>query len=126
MNTENPGRTDQMINSFKDTGTDSLTKWGNEFIQENTPKALNWIVVKIKETVTSSATTSNMKMRDSIRNTIFQGIEIGEANKERALIQAMREVGIDKEQITQVLLASQKYLITRADAEASMEKSKKG
>lgn len=121
MATEKSGRKDQVVNSFKDTGAESVTKWGNEFIQENTPKALNWIVSKIREAVTTAANGSNMKMRESVRNTIFQGVEIGEANKERAIVQAMREVGMDEQQIRQILSNSQKYLITRADAEASLK-----
>lgn len=32
-----------MVNSFKET----MTTWGNNFIQENLPKTIDWIVNKI-------------------------------------------------------------------------------
>lgn len=121
MSTDNSGRKDKMVNSFLDTGTDSVTQWGNDFISTNTPKALDWTVAKVKEIFSSISKTSNIKSRDFIRNIILQGIEIGEGNKENALIKAMKEVGLEESQIRQILKASQKYLVTKEDVDSSMK-----
>lgn len=115
MSKENSSRNDNIVNSFLDTSTDSVTKWGNEFISTNTPKALDWTVAKVKEIFSSISNTSNMKFRDFIRSIIFQGIEIGESNKEKALVNAMKEIGIEDAQIRQILKASKKYLVTKED-----------
>lgn len=115
MSKENSSRNDNIVNSFLDTSTDSVTKWGNEFISTNTPKALDWTVTKVKEIFSSISNTSNMKSRDFIRSIIFQGIEIGESNKEKALVNAMKEIGIEDAQIRQILKASKKYLVTKED-----------
>lgn len=121
MSTEKSGRKDKMMNSFLDTGTDSVTQWGNDFIRTNTPKALDWTVTKVKEIFSSISSTSNMKSCDFIRSIIFQGIEIGEDNKENALINAMKEFGLNESQIEQILNASQKYLVTKEDVNASLK-----
>lgn len=115
MSKENSSRNDNIVNSFLDTSTDSVTKWGNEFISTNTPKALDWTVAKVKEIFSSISNTSNIKSRDFIRSIIFQGIEIGESNKEKALVNAMKEIGIEDAQIRQILKASKKYLVTKED-----------
>lgn len=115
MSKENSSRNDNIVNSFLDTSTDSVTKWGNEFISTNTPKALDWTVTKVKEIFSSISNTSNMKSRDFIRSIIFQGIEIGKSNKEKALVNAMKEIGIEDAQICQILKASKKYLVTKED-----------
>lgn len=39
-NNETKTRKDQMMDSFLDTGTDSMTEWGKEFIKTNVPKTL--------------------------------------------------------------------------------------
>lgn len=115
MSKENSSRNDNIFNSFLDTSADSVTKWGNEFISTNTPKALDWTVAKVKEIFSSISNTSNVKSRDFIRSIIFQGIEIGESNKEKALVNAMKEIGIEDAQIRQILKASKKYLVTKED-----------
>ena len=61
MSTEKSGRKDKMMNRFLDTGTDSVTQWGNNYISTNAPKALDWTVVKVKEIFSSISSTSNMK-----------------------------------------------------------------
>ena len=99
MSKENSSRNDNIFNSFLDTSADSVTKWGNEFISTNTPKALDWTVAKVKEIFSSISNTSNMKSRDFIRSIIFQGVEIGESNKEKTLVNAMKEIGIEDAQI---------------------------
>lgn len=121
MTTDKAGRKDRMVNSFLDTGTEAATQWGNDFISTNTPKALDWTVSKIKEIFSSVSKTNNMKSRDFIRGIIFQGIEIGEGNKENALVKAMVEIGLDKNQIHQILETSQKYLVTKDDVNSSMK-----
>lgn len=112
MSKEDMSRKDKIVNTFYDTGTDSITKWGNDFISTNVPKAMNWTVEKIKEMVSSLADNSNVKSRGFIRNIIYRGIEIGEDNKEHAMILAMQELEIDEKQIQQILIASKQYLIT--------------
>ena len=118
MSTEKSGRKDKIVNSFLDTGADSVTQWGNKFISTNTPKALDWTVSKVKEVFSSVANNSNVKSHDFIRSIIFQGIEIGEVNKENALVNAMKEVGLDESQIKQILKVSQKYLVTKEDVDS--------
>ena len=121
MSTGKSGRTEKMVNSLLDTGADSVTQWGNEFISTNAPRILDSTVTKIKEIFSSVSTSSNMKSREFIRSIIFQGIEIGESNMETALVQAMRETGLDESQIHQILETSKKHLVTKEDVESSMK-----
>lgn len=121
MASEKTSRKDQVVNSFLDTGVESVKTWGNGFISTNTPKALDWTVSKIKEIFSTLSNSSIVKSRDFIRDIIFQGIEIGEGNKENALVKAMQEVGIEDEQIRQILIASQKYLVTKEDVNSSVK-----
>ena len=121
MGSEKTSRKDRVVSSFLDTGAESVKTWGNGFISTNTPKALDWTVSKIKEIFSTLSNNSNVKSRDFIRSVIFQGIEIGEGNKENALIKAMQEVGIEDSQIHQILITSQKYLVTKDDVNSSLK-----
>lgn len=121
MGSEKTSRKDQVVSSFLDTGAESVKTWGNGFISTNTPKALDWTVAKIKEIFSSFSNGNNVKSRDFIRDIIFQGIEIGEGNKENALVKAMQEVGIEEGQIHQILITSQKYLVTKEDVNSSLK-----
>lgn len=112
MGKEDMSRKDRMVNTFLDTSADSMTAWGNEFLSTNIPKTMNWTVTKIKEVFSALANNSNVKSRDFIRNAILQGIEIGEANKERSLILAMKKLGIDEGRINQILEESNQFLVT--------------
>lgn len=120
MSTEKCGRKEKMVNSFLDTWTESVTQWGNEYISTNTPRTLDRTVAQVKEIISSISGTSNVKSHDFIRGIIFQGIEIGERNKENALVSALKEVGLDESQIEQILTVSQKYLVTKEDVNASL------
>lgn len=121
MSTEKSGRKDKIMNSFLDTGTDSVIQWGNKRIATDTPEVLDWMLAKVKETISSISNTEKTKSRDFIRSIIFQGIEIGEGNKENALVNAMKEVGLEECQIEQILQVSQKYLVTKEDVDSSMK-----
>lgn len=121
MGSEKTSRKDQVVNSFLGTGAESVKTWGNGFISTNTPKALDWTASKIKEIFSTLSNNSNVKSRDFIRSVIFQGIEIGEGNKENALVKAMQEVGIEDAKIRQILKASQKYLVTKEDVNSSLQ-----
>jgi hypothetical protein len=121
MSTDNSGRKDKIMNSFLDTGTDSVIQWGNKRIATDTPEVLDWVLNKVKEVFSSVANASNVKSRDFIRSIIFQGIEIGEGNKENALVNAMKEVGLDESQIERILEASKKYLVTKEDVDSSLK-----
>lgn len=68
---------------------------GNDFINTNFLKTMDWIVSGARELLSSLFNNSNIKIRDTIRNAIFEGMEIGEFNKEQAIISAMRDVGFD-------------------------------
>ena len=108
-------RGEKVKESLLDAGAESATNWGINFINENLPKAMDSTVSKIKELITSFSKSNNVKMRDSIRNVIFQGIEIGEENKEHAMIMAMQREGFDAETINRILKISQQYLVTKED-----------
>lgn len=114
-----------MIDSFKDKGEQTVTEWGNKFIETNVPKSLDWVITRIKETVLSMSKDNNKKMSEQIRDVIFQGIEIGEGNKESAIIQAMKNAGMDENTIQAIISDSNKYLVTRADYEASLMQKRK-
>jgi len=117
MSTSEKGRKDKVVDSLLDTGTDSVIDWGNQFISENLPKAMNWTVEKIKEGISSIAKSSGSSIRSSTHKWIFEAIEIGEANKERAMLLAMKEQGLSEEQVQGILTAHRKYLVTKADFE---------
>lgn len=117
MSTSERGRKDKVVDSFFDTGTDSMIDWGNQFINENLPKAMNWTVEKIKEGISSIAKSSGTSIRSSTHKWIFEAIEIGEANKERAMMLAMKELGLSEEQVQDILTAQKKYLVTKTDFE---------
>ena len=112
----------KMVNSFLDSSEEAMTKWLNEFIDENLPKTMTWTTTKIKELVLSLSDKSNTNTRDRIRNIILFGIEIGENNKEEAMVLAMREVGISEEQIIQVLENTPKYMVTKKDVKLKDKK----
>lgn len=101
-----------MIDSFVDTGVDTVTEWGNNFIKTNITKSLDWITFHIKDLFSSATYKNNLSFRENIRKTIFAGIEIGEENKEQALIRAMIAEGINEEKIKLILEKSSQYLIT--------------
>ncbi len=44
-----------MVNSFKDTSEETMTNWGNDFIKENLPKTMDWLVNKIKEVAATAS-----------------------------------------------------------------------
>ena len=117
MSIDEKSRKDKVVDSLLDTGTDSVIDWGNQFIHDNLPKAMNWTVEKIKEGISSLAKSSGMSIRSSTQKWIFEAIEIGEANKERAMLLAMKEQGLSEKQIQSILTAQKKYLVTKADFE---------
>lgn len=117
MSNDEKSRKDKVVDSYLDTGTDSMIDWGNQFISENLPKAMNWTVEKIKEGISSIAKSSGSSVRSSTHKWIFECIQIGEANKERAMLIAMKEAGIPAEQIQGVLRNHKKYLVTESDYE---------
>jgi len=117
MGTDEKSRKDKVVDSFLDTGTDSVIDWGNQFISENLPKTMNWTVAKIKEGISSIAKKSETSIRSSSHKWIFEAIEIGEANKERAMLLAMKEMDLSEKQIQDILSAHNKYLVTKDDFE---------
>ena len=110
-------RKDKVVGSLLDTGTDSVIDWGNQYISENLPKAMNWTVEKIKDGISSIANKSGTSVRSTMRKWIFEAIEIGEANKERAMLLAMKELCLSEKQIQDILAAQEKYLVTQDDLE---------
>jgi hypothetical protein len=92
-NNETKTRKDQMMDSFLDTGTDSMTEWGKEFIKTNVPKTMDWIVARVKDVFASVKTQGDNSIKSSVRKAIQAGIEIGEENKEQAITQAMIKAG---------------------------------
>ena len=96
----------------KSYGAEAVIEWGNEFIKTNVPKSLDWISSNIKGVFSSLASKSDLSLRENVRKAIFAGIEIGEENKEQALIQAMKVEGIDEKKIKLILDESKQFLIT--------------
>ncbi|MHB1154044.1 MAG: hypothetical protein ACYCWE_20365 [Eubacteriales bacterium] len=119
---ESRNRKDQMMESFVDTGTDSMTEWGNEFIKTNVPKIMDWITARIKELFSSIKNKSDSSISSSVRKAIQAGIEIGEKNKEQALIKAMVKDGIQEAQIRQILDTSNQFLVTWESIESASRK----
>ena len=113
MNMEEKSGKDRITSSLADAGEDAIVKWGNNFISKNVPIALDWTVERIKEAISALVNGSNTKIRDSIRDTIYKSIEIGENNKERALILAMRKEGISESRIEEILKTSNQFLVTK-------------
>ena len=110
----------KIVDSFKNTSEQAITKWGNDFIINNLPKALDCMVAKFKESVLTVSKNENNKMNEQIRDIIFKGIEIGEDNKEVAIIKAMKNAGMDENTIQMIIENSNKYLCTRTDYENSV------
>lgn len=59
--------------------------------------------------------------RDLIRSVWFEGMKIGEENKERALILSMKDAGITDEKIKKITESSKQYLVTKTEMEAGMK-----
>ena len=112
----------KMFNSFKETSEQAATNWGNDFINANLPKLLDSMVAKVKEVASSASKIENKKMIEQIRDIIFQGIEIGESNKEIAIVAAMKNAGMSENTIQTIINNSNKYLVTRADYEDRLNK----
>ena len=112
MDNEGISRKDKMANTLFDTATDSVTEWGNDFIKTNVPRILDCAADKTRIAISTLTKKNNIKNRSFIRDAIYQGIEIGEENKERALVMAMKEMGTSDAQINQILEISNKFLVT--------------
>ena len=112
MNTKIKNKKEQIVDSFVDSGAEAVIEWGNEFIKTNVPKSLDWISSNIKGVFSSLASKSDLSLRENVRKAIFAGIEVGEENKEQALIQAMKVEGIDEKKIKLILDESKQFLIT--------------
>jgi len=119
---ESKSRKDQMMDSFLDTSTESMTEWGNDFIKTNVPKTMDWITARIKDVFSSIKNKSDSSIGASVRKAIQAGIEIGEENKEQAMIKAMMNSGIKEIQIRQILNASNQFLVTWEDIESERKK----
>lgn len=115
MSNKIKNKKEQMMASFVDTGANAATEWGNDFIKKNVPKSLDWITSHIKDLFSTVISQNNNSNRENIRKTILAGIEIGEENKERALVRAMIDEGINREKISLILEKSSQYLITREE-----------
>lgn len=100
-----------------DTANVTTKEWTEKCIKTNLTSLYDWMEKAIKETISDFASKDKKKTRDFIRDTIFQGIEIGENNKERSLIMAMRDAGISEESILQIVKNSRQYLVTRESIE---------
>ena len=112
----------KMLNSFKKTSEQAMINWGNDFINTNIPKFLDSMVAKVKEVASSASKIENKKTIEQIRDIIFQGIEIGESNKEIAIVAAMKNAGIRENTIQTIINNSNNYLVTRADYEERLNK----
>ena len=111
-NNEKEYRKDKVINTLLDTGAESVTEWGNKFIKSNTPKALDWITERMKILCSTMREKSCNSISLNVRNAIHAGIEIGEENKERAIICAMIASGMQEDQIKQIIESSKSFLVT--------------
>ena len=110
-NDSEKSRKDQMLESFVNTGTDTVTEWGTYFIKSNVPKTLDWTVKKIKEMGESIAKREHESIKNSFHEVMLMGMEIGENNKEQALQKAMQQVGIEDAQIQAIVELSKQYMI---------------
>jgi len=105
-------RKDQMFDSFADTCQEAMTEWGNSFIKTNVPKMMDGVTARIRDVFSSIKNKSDSSIRASVCKAIQMGIEIGEENKEQAMIKAMINAGIKETQIRQILNASNQFLLT--------------
>ena len=104
-------RKGNVVNSALDTGEQTLSKWMNNYIEENLPQAMNWTVEKIKDYLRDIKLKEHCKISDSTRKCIATGLEIGEDNQQRAYIMAMREYGLEDNQITDIVGKSKKHIV---------------
>lgn len=121
MSNEIKNRKEQILDSFADNGADAVTEWGNDFIKTNIPKSLDLITSYIKEFFSSVTSKNNLTIKENIRNAIYTGIEVGEKNKEQALIKAMKVEGIDEGEIKIILEKSSQYLITSEEKDINKQ-----
>lgn len=111
----------RIVDSFKDTSEQAIIEWENEYIRTNVPRVLDWMTEKIKETVLLISNDEKKKMSEQIKNIIFQGIEMGEKNKEIAVIKAMKNAKMDDMTIQKIISNSNKYLVTRDDYDENVK-----
>lgn len=112
---EKTNRTERVRNELADTSEKAFKEWADDFIIENVPKVMNWSVARIKEFFSSLEKGSNKKVSENIRKGMFECIEIGEVNKERAMIMAMKKAGVEDAKIKEILELSNKYLVQKDD-----------
>ena len=115
----------EMVDKFVDTGIDTTTTWGNNYIKENLPKALDKMatgfigcILALKEKDDSQFEKA---LNELCQKTLAVGIEIGEDNKERSLTKAMADEGLNQEQIDRISRNSAQYLVP-TDGLFEMEK----
>ena len=98
------------INKIKDnaldTATDTTIEWLNDYIKKNLPKLLTWSKNEIKNKLILFFEKKEPKIY--IKNAIYDAIKIGEENKERALIKAMKESGVPEIEIKKIINVSKK------------------
>lgn len=111
----------RIVDSVKDTSEQAIIEWENEYIRTNVPRVLDWMTEKIKETVLLISNDEKKKMSEQIKNIIFQGIEMGEKNKEIAVIKAMKNAKMDDMTIQKIISNSNKYLVTRDDYDENVK-----
>lgn len=108
-------RTERIKSELFDSGEKAFVNWADSFIAENVPEAMNWSVTKIKEFFSSLEKGNNKKMSETIRKGMIECVEIGEANKERAMIIAMKKAGVEDSKIKEILELSSKYMVKRVE-----------
>ena len=102
-----------IMESLKSKSEETVTIWGNNYIEEKLPQALDWAEAKIRETLVMFSQKENKNMREQTRYILFQGIEIGKNIKENSIVKAMEESGIDEQTIKKIIAKSDKYMIKR-------------
>lgn len=110
-------RLNKIKESCLDTATDATIDWLEKIINENLPKVYDRLVEKVQKTVTSFFNSNKKSTQESIKDVIYEGIEIGEHNKERSMIIAMKDSGMSNDDINKIISSSKKYLITREKLE---------
>lgn len=98
-------RIEKIENRVLDSMTNSTAQWGAKQMAEYTPMALNFAKERI-QTLSKSLGQSmtERKQKNVFKTDVFaRGIKQGEQQKEKAMIQGMKDAGLSDTQIESVL-----------------------
>ncbi len=103
-------RTDEILDSYIDTGADTIKVWGNNYIKENLPKLLDMLLEKVKDMLKSMGEKDRNSIHESVLSVFREGMKFGEEITERVIEYALQDCELSDDQKTNIKEKIQNYL----------------